>query len=436
VRVVGCEFDGNIADSGGAIYVVDADLSIGDSVFTDNAAARFAGAVRTGGDGVVVSIVGATFENNDALDGNGGAIDHSGAGAIVEVFDSVFSGNTATSTGAAIFANLASDVTLLRCGFFDNVAVGTGSEDTGGAYISGTARVLVEDCDFERNLAPGSGGGLRFNNSSGSVVGSRFIGNEASRGGAILVVGNGLDVSIFNSKFSGNSARRQGADTNTGGAVSASGTTSGPNLSVYNSLFTGNTAVSAGAIEVASFADAVINNCTFVDNDADAIGGAIRRASTTATTVVNSSLAWDNVPSGSQIAIGGSGLDEVNFSLVEGGYSAVGIGNIDADPLFVDAANGDYSLSAGSPAIDAGSSARYGAGPLSDLAGGVRGRDDPATADTGEAVFGAVIDIGAFEFAPAGDDPVDTCPADIDGDGLIELDDLLAVLSDFGTACP
>jgi hypothetical protein len=31
-----------------------------------------------------------------------------------------------------------------------------------------------------------------------------------------------------------------------------------------------------------------------------------------------------------------------------------GGGNINADPLFVDAANGDYRLSAGSPCIDAG----------------------------------------------------------------------------------
>ena len=40
------------------------------------------------------------------------------------------------------------------------------------------------------------------------------------------------------------------------------------------------------------------------------------------------------------------------YSDIQGGFA--GEGNIDADPLFLDAANGDYRLDICSPAIDAG----------------------------------------------------------------------------------
>ena len=54
--------------------------------------------------------------------------------------------------------------------------------------------------------------------------------------------------------------------------------------------------------------------------------------------------------------------------------------------------------------------------------------DDPATEDTGSGSDDVTyLDIGAYEFQP-------TCEGDVDGNGLVEFADLLAVLAAWG-AC-
>jgi hypothetical protein len=63
----------------------------------------------------------------------------------------------------------------------------------------------------------------------------------------------------------------------------------------------------------------------------------------------------------------GEGIIDVTYSDVQGGWP--GMGNIDADPLFENAAGGDYHLQRGSPAANAGT--RYGA-PALDFEGDPR----------------------------------------------------------------
>jgi hypothetical protein len=66
---------------------------------------------------------------------------------------------------------------------------------------------------------------------------------------------------------------------------------------------------------------------------------------------------------------------------------------INLDPLFVDAAGGDYHLQAGSPCIDAGSNSLLPEGMATDLDG------NPRIVD-GDGDVTATVDMGAYEFQP------------------------------------
>jgi hypothetical protein len=128
------------------------------------------------------------------------------------------------------------------------------------------------------------------------------------------------------------------------------------------------------------------------------------------------------------------------FSDVEGGWP--GQGNIAVDPMFVDAGAGDYRLSAGSAAADAGANFLVpadlfdldGDGDITeplpiDLAGAARFTDDPMAPDTG---LGAapLVDMGAYETV------VDSCYADCDGSGALDFFDFLCFQNQFAAGDP
>ena len=98
----------------------------------------------------------------------------------------------------------------------------------------------------------------------------------------------------------------------------------------------------------------------------------------------------------------------VNYSVVQRGWTGPGgVGNIDADPQFIDPDGADnivgtqddnLRLRSGSHAIDAGDNAAVTV--LTDLDGNPRFVDDPIMPDTGNGTL-PIVDMGAYEFQGA-----------------------------------
>ena len=202
---------------------------------------------------------------------------------------------------------------------------------------------------------------------------------------------------------------------------------------IQNNLIAHNTATDGGGI-YCRYDRAVLTNNTFVHNSASHGGGIYALNYPGQAPQVANCVLWDNsAPSGSQIYLvsdTGSAIS-VTYSNVEGGWT--GSGNVDSDPMFVDPDGEDdvsgtdddnFRLAGGSPCIDSASNYALTPDVVEDLDGSPRYVDDPDTADTGIG-DPPIVDMGSYEYQPSN-------PADVNGDGVVDIDDVFAVLADWG----
>jgi predicted outer membrane repeat protein len=268
---------------------------------------------------------------------------------------------------------------IIDCVFRDNDCT------TGGASFIAGGDIEIIGCTFENNTAT-QGGAIR-SDSELVVKDSVFRDNTADNGGALWGRIARVESSLFHSNT---------ASAGVGGAMRVTLANGG---SVVHSIFDGNESAGRGGVISSGVSlplrgSIVLNTTSGAGGALDGTGGAF--------TVSNSILRGNNALVGSM---------PVGFSYcnIEGG--APGDGNIDADPMFVDALNGDYRLDTGSPCIDAGSNLLVerdvddlnGNGIVTDGypfdgAGNPRFTDDLFVPNTGQTLMiDYPVDMGPFE---------------------------------------
>jgi predicted outer membrane repeat protein len=330
-----------IVDGGGAAasVVVGADEAIIDGFTITGGTSE---GMLNAGVSPIVSNCAFVANSGDGVRNSGEGIDPLGEFPAPVVTGCMFSGNT----GCGI-ANAYSNAAISDCVFEDNGCGLSASADDWKSF-----ETTVTRCTFSNNAGVGIG---QYYNCATTVTNCVFEGNG---GGAI-------SNAIYDSAY------------------------------VTNSIFIGNTAISGGAIYDSEYSSSTVTNCTFLNNSATEHGGAVYNVYWATSTVTNSVLWGNTAPLGSEIFNDPdyeSASSTVTYSDVQGGCA--GTGNIDADPLFVNADIGvgviDLHLQDGSPCVDTASNDAVPTGITTDLDGNLRivdGNDDGT----------ATVDMGAYE---------------------------------------
>jgi reprolysin-like metallo-peptidase family M12B len=332
---------------------------------------------------------------------------------------------------------------------------------SGGGLMAFGSDIEVIDCEFRDNTAL-RGAGASISNTSTRVHDSWFHDNSAISGMAWTAAGaavwNGSVGAVFlngntsgpDNQFINNRVERNTAMESVAGVFAIGG-----QPIIANCLFADNTTLGQyadGALRVQLADGTRVVNCTFVNNTApNAFSGRPTGLFLFRTSAeVDNCILWGNSVSGvaneaTQFTAFGTGIVySVNNSIMQGWSGSFdGTDTIDADPLFADGGSGDYSLGAGSSAIDMGNNAAVPADEIDfdadgdvseslpvDLAWNVRLVDDPDTVDTGVGT-GPIVDAGAFEFQVQM-----PCLADLNGDGMLDFFDLSTFLSAFSAQDP
>jgi hypothetical protein len=314
---------------------------------------------------------------------------------------------TALSTAAG---NLEDDVIMVVQGKYESLFGYWSSQGYSLTLLGGyTLGCAVRGLDPANTVLDGGGTGqvLRLYDING---GDLTVDGFTLQNGDTNYDGSGVNAESYSESgiagditLSNNIVRMNTSQQGGGGIYTRSGTRDGTagKVVLLNNVITRNSAAVGGGVFASSYTQyglpgtVNITNNTVTANTASLYGGgafAYAYSSTTPGGILDccNNIIWENTgPTGADIDISSAINSTLNgynnlYSAINGTWTNSG-GNIDADPLFVDAAGGDYHILKISPCRDAGLATAPQV-PKRDFEGQPR----------------AKVDIGADEYPQAG----------------------------------
>jgi hypothetical protein len=331
-------------DAGGGIYGVGSTVTISDCQVFSNTGSTM-GNANGGGiylwKSTVLLLHNQIFSNTaSTIGGEGGGVFLTGYKpyyCLASVLDNVIKNNVASrgasGEGGGVAVVFGCNATISHNQILSNTACLDGGGVGGGVYLYDAPASLYDNL-IQGNIASagsasgGSGGGVNIQGRSVTLQGNTLIDNIASTNPAVGGQGGGLWVygcealQLVNNVVARNHANTQGSGLWFGGECRTA------NL-VHNTI-ADNSGIGQGMFVV----DATLAMTNTILSGHSSIG---IQVSTGSTASLQATL-WD-----------GNGTDYGG-----GGSVMTGTVNVYGNPIFVNPLMGDYHLSAGSPAIDAG----------------------------------------------------------------------------------
>ena len=369
--------ENNESHNGGGLSIFRSRGSIvRNTIIRNNAASTFGGGVFTYGSHVNMTNVTVTGNNNLAGTEQGGGMMMPVTGGTLDSM--TITDNEGCCGGAGVWTNGENCTWTMTNSI---ISGNSGNWGAGLAVLGGDstgAEPTLINVTISDNTASGNGGAVWSNGASPTFENCTITGNTAlaeNMGGTFWLY-NGGDPSLTDCLISENTAPYA-----TAGIWSMSVTTLNlTRVTIADNSGEWNPGVFiSDEYDDGSHTPATLTNCTITGNSSSN-GGSIRATYGGHIDVINS-IIWDNATP-AEVSIE-SGSVDIIYSDIDGGWD--GGGNIDDDPLFTDADNGDFTLQPGSPCIDAGTA-----------------DTDSDWEDDITDYFGSAPDMGAFEYFIAG----------------------------------